>query len=131
MLETSEGLVSLQQAGESILEQVYMTAELLDTLHQSSDYQEAVTEQRHKLKDVSLTPSAQVLSALKSSGLSHTEWLLQKSAEHRKVFTRSPLPEDIQQELEQQVSQSLQTQKQIEASDTLNFDQYLEHYLTV
>ncbi|SIS86961.1 glutamate--cysteine ligase [Neptunomonas antarctica] len=128
-LETLDGPVSLIEAGNNILAQVQMTAVMLDTLHQGADYQNAVTAQHSKLDDVSLTPSAQVLSALKESGLNHTEWLLQKSAEHKQTFNQSTLPEDIQKDFTQQAQASLAEQNAIEASDTLDFDQYLAAYL--
>lgn len=129
MLETPDGPIALQQAGKSILEQVQMTAELLDTLHQGHDYQQSITAQHAKLDDVSLTPSAQVLKDLKESGLSHTQWSLQKSTEHKQTFIGSALSTDAQHALTQQVSTSIQLQKEIEASDTVDFDQYLADYL--
>lgn len=128
-LETPDGPVSLQQAGRNILAQVKMTAEMLDTLHQSHDYQESIASQYAKLDDVSLTPSAQVLKDLTESGLSHTEWLLQKSTEHRDTFLNPALSSDVQEQLTQQTRTSVQLQKEIEASDTVDFDQYLADYL--
>ncbi|MGY8869528.1 MAG: glutamate--cysteine ligase [Pseudomonadales bacterium] len=128
-LETLNGPVSLTSAGDDVLQQVKMTAHMLSKLHNDEAYTDSVTAQHDKLNDVSLTPSAQVLKALKESGLNHTQWLLQKSAEHRQSFNQSPLPADVQQKLTEQVGKSLDTQAEIEASDTLNFDQYLAEYL--
>ncbi|WP_293267884.1 glutamate--cysteine ligase [Neptunomonas sp.] len=128
-LETLNGPVSLISAGHEVLQQVKMTADMLSDLHRDASYTHSVAAQHEKLIDVSLTPSAQVLKALKDSGLNHTEWLLEKSAEHRQTFNQSPLPAAIQQKLTEKVNESLSSQAEIEAGDTLNFDQYLAEYL--
>ena len=83
-----------------------------------------------KLEDSSLTPSAQVLMDLQKTGLNYTQWILLKSQEHKETFTHSPISTTVLKDLTQRAKSSLKKQQQIEATDTLDFDQFLEKYLS-
>lgn len=128
-LDTIDGEVTLVAAGEKLLDAVSLTAQVLDTLHNTSLYSESVAAQVAKLHDSALTPSAQVLAALKESGLGHTEWLLQKSREHQATLQETPLDAALAQQLAETAEASLAAQREIEAADNVDFDTYLAQYL--
>jgi len=128
-LETASGEMLLRDAGNEVLSWVTETAEVLDLLHGTQDYKKAIDSQQSKLDDVSKTPSAQVLKALMDTGLNHTQWLVQKSMEHRQSITASELAPQAQIAFSQQVEDSLAAQAAIEANDNLDFDHYLQNYL--
>ena len=106
-----------------------MTGELLDQVHKTEAYSVSVRAQMLKLEDASLTPSAQVLKALQKTGLNYTQWILLKSREHKETFMNSSPDSQVLKDLAQRASLSLKEQRQLEASDTLNFDKFLEEYL--
>ena len=76
LLDTPRGPLTLLETGRRLLDTVEKTAGLLDQVHTTKLYSQSVDAQREKLEDGSLTPSAQVLEALKDSGLSYCQWIL-------------------------------------------------------
>ncbi len=129
MLETPAGDRSLVDAGTELLSHIKLTAAVLDQDHEGTPYADAVEAQQLKINDSALTPSAQVLKALKETGLNHTEWLLAQSAQHRETLLKTPLDKNTLGRLTLQAQESLKAQKRIEANDTESFDQFLAHYL--
>ena len=129
ILATLKGDVILAEAGKALLVQIQMTSELLDNVHNTKDYSKAVNDQICKLEDASQTPSAQVLLALQKTGLDYSEWILLKSREHKETFKHTPSSPTVLKELARVAKISLKEQLQIEAGDTLDFDEYLKEYL--
>lgn len=129
LLATPKGEATLTEVGNTLLAQVHMTSELLDQLHKTKVYSKSVDVQMRKLADASLTPSAQVLMALQKTGLNYTEWILLKSREHKEGFSHSSSNTTALKDLAQKAKVSLTEQQQLEASDTMNFDQFLSTYL--
>lgn len=129
MLETTEGKISLKEAGNLCLETLTETANALDQLHNTTRYSAAVNAQSAKLEDSTLTPSAQVLTALQASGLGHTQWLLQQSIKHQQAFMAEGLTDEQLTSLTAAAQKSWLQQRSIEAEDNLDFDTYLQEYL--
>lgn len=129
MLATPKGEATLAEAGYTFLVQVQMTAELLDQVHKTKAYSLSVDAQTRKLEDPSLTPSAQVLAALRKTGLSYAQWILLKSREHKETLSHASSSTTVLEDLARRAKVSLEEQQQIEASDTLSFDQFLAAYL--
>jgi glutamate--cysteine ligase len=130
LLSTSRGETTpLTEIGNMLLAQVQMTGELLDQVHETKAYGLSIATQKQKLEDASLTPSARVLTALEKTGLSYSQWIMQKSGEHKDFFSSSPLSVPELNNLVQKAKASLQKQQQIEAADKLTFDQFLAAYL--
>ncbi len=130
LLTTPEGEVTLAEAGNSLLAQLQITGQLLDTVYKTDAYTISVDNQLRKLDNPSLTPSAQVLTALQETGLNYSKWMLQKSREHKETLSSSSLPSETLKELTLKAKNSLKEQQQLETSDTLDFDQFLAQYLT-
>ncbi len=128
-LTTPMGEVALTEAGKALLVQIQMTGELLDEVHTTKVYSVSVNAQLRKLEDASQTPSARVLTALRETGLEYSQWILLKSREHKETFRHSSLNTTVLKDLAEKAKASLKEQQQIEAGDTLNFDQFLEEYL--
>jgi len=128
-LQQLDGETSREVLGNQVLDQVQRVAELLDQLHSTQAYTKAVGVQRERLKHPELTPSAQILAALKETGASFQEWGLQKSRELRDTLMQQPLSAQRRSELEQLAKQSIESQRKLEAEPQENFDQFLQHYL--
>lgn len=129
LLVTPLGENTLVRTGKALIDKIKMTAELLDEVHRTKEYSLAVDEQLQKLEDPDLTPSARMLAALQKTGQEHTEWILQKSREHKEFFLGLTSDAAILQDLAEIAEESLRQQQQIEAGDTINFDQFLAAYL--
>jgi len=129
LLNTPNGVATLVEVGNSLLDQMLMTGELLDEVHKTKVYSASVNSQIWKLKEPSRTPSAQVLKALRKTGLNYTQWVLLKSQEHKETFRHLSSSKEVYKDLARQAARSIKEQQQIEASDTLSFDQFLEEYL--
>lgn len=128
-LACSSGGQSVNQRGRSMLDQVRLTAQVMDSIKGGNSYTQAVDAQYAKLEDPDQTPSAQVLDAIRNSGASYTEWALEQSRTHREKLSATPLSAEREQLFDRMVTDSLQEQQAIEAADTLSFDDFLTEYM--
>jgi glutamate--cysteine ligase len=126
-LNRRDGEISLQAWGEHLLSGIEDVAQQLDKAHGGNDYRHACQQQRAKLLDPSLTPSAKILAELEQ-GQSFYAFAMQQSRQHQQYFCQPPLSPEKQQSFEQLSQQSLQRQAEVEAEDSIDFDQYLEQY---
>ncbi|MEH6565836.1 MAG: glutamate--cysteine ligase [Halopseudomonas sp.] len=120
----------LAEWGKSLLGSIAACAELLDSASGSEQFSASLEQQRAKLEDASLTPSARVLAAIAEQGDSFFRFALAQSEEHNRYFRNRPLSAEVQAQSEGIAAQSLAEQQALEASDTLDFDSYLERYLS-
>lgn len=129
-LDTLQGDIDIKDAGKELTDELALTANLLDHLHNTDCYSLAVKAQVQKIEDSSLTPSAMCLNSLIDSNLEYDEWMLQKSMEHRKTFHSMAVNESAFTQFEQEVDKSTIEQKHIEDSDTIDFDDFLKLHRT-
>lgn len=127
-LLTETGEISREALGTQILDQVALTANLLDQVNATLRYSQAVAQQRHKIEDPSLTPSAQVLASLKQHGGSYQDWVTELSQQHRQTLLAEPLQPELKARLVSEARASLLEQSRIEATDRLSFDDFLAQY---
>ncbi len=130
LLNTAGGELTVLEVGKSLLEQMLMTGELLDEVHETKAYSMSVNAQTGRLEDGSQTPSAQVLKALQETGLNYTQWVLLKSREHKETIRQLSRSAKIYQDLARRAAASIKEQQRLEASDGKSFDQFLSEYLT-
>jgi len=125
---------SMKEWGGQLLNKIEAVATLLDEAHaqqglgQSNEsYVSAVAAQHQKLLDSSLTPSAQLLSAMQDNK-SFVEVCLELARSHKKHFKNNPPSGQTLADLKQQSAQSLLDQQAIEAADNQSFDDFLARY---
>ncbi len=123
------GPVLLRQWAAEILEQLQPICALLDQGENGQPYAAAWAEQREILADPERTPSARMLAEMRAHGENffHCAWRL--SEQHRRYFQSSPLPQERVHFFAGLAEKSLQAQANIEAADTLSFDEFLCQYL--
>jgi len=114
--------------GEALLDDMSALASLMDQANGHTFHTDALNQQRLKLADSDLTPSAQVLNTLKEQNLEFSEFTLQQALKHRATLSQ-PLDAQVQQQWADEAKRSLQAQAELERSDTLNFDDYLAQFL--
>jgi glutamate--cysteine ligase len=127
-LLTPAGEISRENLGAQVLDKVAKTAALLDQAQGGDAFARSVNLQRAKLDNPELTPSAQVLKALRESGLSYSQWVLQVSAGHRQA-AEHPLDAGVQQALQAEAERSLAEQALLEQAEQPPFDQFLAEYV--
>ncbi len=129
--------LELQRCGESVmlndwanqlLDEIGQVAGLLDRSHADSRHAEALAEQRAKVADSSLTPSARVLDELRRSGESFSQFAMRQTLAHADYFrSQAPGASELDQ-FESAAHQSLERQAEMEATDELDFDSFVVEY---
>ncbi len=128
MLEQGDQTISLQQWGLSLLDEMSELAQAMDKSAGHTFHIDALNQQRLKLADSSLTPSARVLRELQEKNQEFAHFSLELAAQHRKTLSEN-LGKDVHKQWTEDARQSLQQQVEMEAADTLPFDEYLTNYL--
>ncbi|MGB5589739.1 MAG: glutamate--cysteine ligase [Gammaproteobacteria bacterium] len=119
---------SLKEWGLEIVAAMAPICKVLDANGDDS-YTEALVLQREKIVDPMLTPSARILTELNTTGLSFFEFARSLSESHRDYFLQLPeLKTQRRQEFEREALDSIQRQRDIEAADSIPFDQFLQRY---
>jgi glutamate--cysteine ligase len=123
---------ALREWGEKLLAECAPVAAALDAALGGSLYREAHARQVEVLHDPALTPSARVLVEMqrKHNG-SYTEFVRELSGRHRATLMARGFPAAEQERFARLAAESLDEQKQIEAGDSLPFEEYRKKYLAV
>ncbi len=122
--------VSLTQWAGEIVDGVRQVAELIDSDGgDGSAYVESVNMQSDLVANPDATPSARLLNELHERQCSFFEFALDCAVGHQQYFASlAPLAPEQLQLFEREARESLERQDDIEASDTLEFDEYLANY---
>jgi len=116
----------MREWAEMLLVEFDGIASLLDKATNNSEYSDSVNEERKKLKDASLTPSARILADMKERKLSFYRLALSLSEQHKRHFIQRPLTNT--EKYEAMAIDSIKQQQRLEASDTISFDEYVQRY---
>ncbi len=120
--------IPLRQWGAEILDVVGEMCDLLDEEGKPKLYCNSLSQQLAKLYEPSNTPSGKMLHELQSNDEDFFSFGLRKSKEHRDWYQSCPLTAQATEKLEAKVQESITRQTEIEASDTLSFDEFLQDY---
>ena len=125
-LERGGESVSLRQWGSEILDMVGELCDLLDVEGRPKVYCNSLTQQLNKIHDPAKTPSGIMLQELLDNDEDFFKFGLRKSHEH---FEKSaPLTNELQKQFEKSAQDSLKKQAEIEASDKVSFEEFLQGY---
>lgn len=128
MLSTATGDRGMTEWGCELLDDISKIAALLDKAHDCDDYQRVCSLQMEKLLDPSLTPSAKILEDMQKQNTPFFGFTLDQASKHGKYFRNNPLNVTQQNYFEQHRAQSIEKQRQIEETDTTDFDDFLATY---
>ncbi len=128
MLLRGEEEIALRDWGTSLLEAMSPVAELLDAAHQSDNYRDVLTQMRGRLADDQTTPAATLLQEMVDRQETYYSMAMRKTCEHRQYFNDRPLTDDSIAKYQQLARQSQQQQAELEASDSLSFEEFLNAY---
>lgn len=120
--------ITLKEWATELLQQMQGIADILNKAHNENFYSDAIKTQMELVQDPSLTPSAKVLDDIINKDGSYYRFAKRKSEEHREYFMQRELSEHISQKIELVAKQSLQQQNELEASQDMSFDTFLQRY---
>jgi glutamate--cysteine ligase len=120
--------ISLQDWASELLAGISKVAAMLDRSQGGDAHAQALKAQQAKVADSSLTPSAQVLEALRRNNESFSQFALRQTRLHADHFRSQPLTASDMAWFDQTTQQSLAQQANMEAEDTLDFDSFVEDY---
>jgi glutamate--cysteine ligase len=114
-----------------ICDELQGLAELLDGGLAERPYAGVVAKALALIEDPARTPSARVLEELRANGESYIDFAQRRSTLHQRHFhERYVLGPERLAELESQARASLQAQAELEATDDVTFEEYLNCYFT-
>lgn len=123
------GPTTVGESALRLLDRLQGLAGQLDGLAGGGTYRNALAAQRAKVENPELLPSAQVLQAMKTSGLGHRDWGMEMARQHRETLLAEPLEGTALAEFERMSADSLAEQVEMERSDSLSFEDFLAQYL--
>jgi glutamate--cysteine ligase len=130
-LEREGRAIPMQDWAIELLAQCRGIAERLDSCHGGSAYSSVLREAERRLSDPSRTPSAQVIDTMKTLRQPFFRFALERSHEHRRHFLARPLTADRIAAFERASRESLLEQRELEAADTVAFEDFLRAYLAL
>ena len=129
LLQRNGNATKLQTWAAEILEKVTRIAALIDRTCDINDYAPAIAAQADLLQNPDATPSARILQDLREQGGSFFAYALNVARNHKTYFEGlPPISPERYKVLDDEVSESLQRQAEIEAGDELSLDEYLAQY---
>ena len=120
--------VDMKEWAFELLEKIAPVAALLDQSHGADTHSKALDAQLAKVKDPSLTPSAQVLAAMNEHKESFAQFSLRQSQAHAEFFRSQPLPAAEQARFEAAARASLEQQTELEQNEVGDFDVFVGAY---
>lgn len=131
VLERNGREVKLVDWGAEIVAECAPIAALLDQAHDTSDYGDALRAAEALLQNPDMLPSARVLAAMASEhDNSFAAFTLAQSELTKSKLLRLPWTGGLQSHMETLARQSVQDQAEVEAADSLPFEQYRQQYIS-
>ena len=123
--------IALRDWAREIVEDVRAIAEVVDRGEGGNAYVQAVDAQTALIEDAEETPSARILEELRRDGSGFFHFAMKCATGHKEYFSAlANLEGERLQLYENEAAESLERQRQIEASDEVSFDEYLQQYFS-
>lgn len=120
--------IRLRDWGDQFLNDMQSLAAEMDKASNTSHYSSALSLQLEKIKDSSLTPSAQYIAVMENENREFADITLELARSHREALN-TELPAETLKSLRNTAIKSLEEQKAVEAADNISFDEYLNNFL--
>lgn len=117
--------------GGELLRECEPVAAALDAAHRGSAYRDALSAAAAALANPALTPSARMLREMQEHhGNSYFHFVQAQSVQHGRNLLKLPLAAETEARYRRMAEHSFEAQRQIEAQDTLPFENYRQQYLS-
>jgi glutamate--cysteine ligase len=120
--------IPMTEWASALLDGIEHVAKALDTLHGTDEHSRAVATQRARLADVSLTPSARVLTTMREQNVGFETFALDLSERHAEHYRKWPLTDEQERDMMAKTEKSLQDQARIEHDESGSFDSFVGAY---
>lgn len=121
-------LKSVTTWGNELFDNMAHVATLLDNAYKTTNYSDSITRERAKVNDASLTPSAEILAIMLEQDQSLSEYSLAQAEKYRQESLARDYQYYSEEYFVKSAAKSHQSQRDIEASDKLIFDDFLADY---
>ena len=128
-LNSAAGRVGLQDWASVLMDMLQPLVAMLDAAHGCDDYSDTWEEQRRKIADPALTPSARVLELMKRQQIPFFHFAMNQSIAHKGYFDEHPLRGSKLEKFRVLADESLARQLQTERDDVVDFESFLKNYL--
>ncbi len=119
---------SIPEWGTELFAEMQPIAQLYDDANETTKYSEVLAQELAKIVDVQLTPSARIIDELISTGKSIAQWSLDYVQQYNNELAEHTPKIFNTEYLQHLAKQSILKQQEIEANDSLNFDDFLKNY---
>lgn len=131
LLLTDNGIdKSVSSWGNEIFDEFEEVAAMLDKAKGTSTYTNSVINERKKINNSELTPSAKLLDLVVNQGKNLTGMALDVAATYKDKLLAKDYQVFNEDDFKASVEQSHQDQLAIEQADTVNFDDFLADYFS-
>jgi glutamate--cysteine ligase len=120
--------IGLRDWAHELINDIAHSAALLDNAHDTVLYSESVVQQSAKVTNPELTPSARVLQGMMDQSLPFCKFGMQQAEHTQQLFQQNPLAALTLDHFTAASAQSLASQAHAEASDTMDFDNFLKQW---
>ncbi|MEZ5569606.1 MAG: glutamate--cysteine ligase [Halioglobus sp.] len=120
--------ISLVEWAGELLSEMQAVATLFDDAFSVSTYSEALQEQRARVADPELTPSARILREMREQALPFFRLAMGYSEQWAAFFHERSLNAETQAAFVAEAHRSLAAQADVERADTLAFPEFLSNY---
>jgi len=127
-LQHKNSMKSLHEWATEIFDSMGPICAALDSGRPEPVYKRALDSQRASLNDYSRLPSARIIEAMRETKLPFAKLAFSLSEEHEKQFRSRLLPDGRASEFKQLAENSIREQAEIESSDDLGFEEFLQRY---
>jgi glutamate--cysteine ligase len=129
-LERPEGTVELRAWAGSLLAEYDAVATALDEASGGDAHRRALAAVAQTVADPATLPSARVLTAMREHhGGSYMRFAQAQSVQHRRTLLAEPLAVDTAARYAEMAEESLARQREMEARDTMPFEDFRERYV--
>ena len=128
MLERDGKPVAFTTWANELMVDITHAATMLDDVHKTDAYTAACAAQQLKIADPALTPSARLLAEMRESGRPFCGYTMSQAAATDAHFRAQKLSPERLQEFQEASRLSVAKQAEIEASDNIDFDEYLRQF---
>jgi glutamate--cysteine ligase len=130
-LERDRERVELREWASQVLAECEEIAVELDAACGGTDYQHALSVAVRRVDDPDSLPSARALAEMEEDyDGAYAEAVITRSHAHRQLLMSAPLPAAVEERFARMSRESIEAQRNIEASDKVPFEVYRQQYLS-
>ncbi|MCF6281027.1 MAG: glutamate--cysteine ligase [Candidatus Polarisedimenticolaceae bacterium] len=120
--------VPLREWATSMLQAMQPVCELLDDGLVDKPYQQSLKQQQERVDNPDATPSARVLAEMKANGENYYQFICRLSQQNIEHYQAQSLSVERLKLFHHAAERATLEQQQIEAADSISFEQFLKEY---